>query len=173
VLESFKAKAAAALKERDSFAGFSSEFYRDFLAKRVEVYRELLRLANDYRKEMDENFIRHEFEDWHEKHVQTYKALQACVANNELYVSNEAEAAFQSLRVAIAPFLNEADRAEAFAIGANNDVESVIDARRRHEQEALSETSTLMKVFFEQVRKDVAKVRSRIEMDSPAPLILS
>lgn len=169
-LEGFKAKAAAALKEREAFAGFSSEFYQDFLAKRVEVYRQLLRLENEYRKEMDESFLRLEFEDWHEQHARMYKALRECVTQNELYVSNEAEAAFQNLRVAIAPSLNEADRAEAFAMGVNGDFEGVIDARRKHEQEALTETSALMKAFFEQVRKDVAKVRSRIEMDSPAPL---
>jgi len=171
VLEAFKAKAAMALKEREAFAGLSAEFYQQFLSQRVAVYRELLRIGNDYRKRMEENFLRQEFEDWHEEYVSIYREMLDTVAENQLYVSNEAEASFQRLRVTIAPHLNEADRAEAYALGHGADHAEADRARADDEQRALRETVKLMDEFIEQVRRDVAKIRSRIEMDSPAPLL--
>lgn len=170
-LEAFKAKAAVALKERDAFAGFSAEFYQQFLSQRVTVYRELLRIGNDYRKRMDESFLRQEFEDWHEEYVSIYQEMLKMVTENQLYVSNEAEASFHRLRVAIAPHLNEAERAEAYALGHGADHGEANEARADHEQAALRETVDLMTEFFDQVRRDVAKIRSRIEMDSPAPML--
>lgn len=168
-LELFKTKASAALAEREAFTGFSAEFYQDFLVKRVAVYRKLLLVENKYRKDMA-SFIRHEFEDWHERYVSVYNELRDLVVINQLYISNAAELTFRDLQREVAPHLAEADRAEAFAVGADVDPEAVIDARRRYEQSAFSETSSLMEAFFEQVRKDVEKVRARIEMDSPVPL---
>lgn len=47
----------------------------------------------------------------------------------------------------------------------------VREARADDEQRALREAVTLMAVFFDQVRRDVAKIRSRIEMDSPASML--
>lgn len=170
VLESFKARAAVALKEREAFAGFSADFYQQFLSQRVTVYRQLLRIGNDYRKRMDENFLRGEFEDWHEEYVSIYREMLETVADNQLYVSNEAEASFQRLRVAIAPHLNQADRAEALALGYGADDGEANRARADDEQRALRETVDLMDKFIDQVRRDVAKIRSRIEMDSPAPM---
>lgn len=70
--------------------------------------------------------------------------------------------------MAIAPHLNEAERAEAYALGRGADFGEVREARADDEERALREAVTLMVVFFDQVRRDVAKIRSRIEMDSPA-----
>jgi hypothetical protein len=164
-LEDFRASAAFALKEREFFSELSSDFYKGFFAKRVEVYQELLRLANDYIVQMDEDFLAEELEAHGERHVRSYKVFRACILENQIYVSNGLEKAFRELRAAISPILLRADRDEAWVHGLNGDLEDVLNARRDHEQNALRLTHDLMTKMLDQLTRDVSKMRSRIDMD--------
>ncbi|HEV2622587.1 MAG TPA: hypothetical protein VGU65_10935 [Frateuria sp.] len=164
-LEAFRAEAAAYLGERKAFTQFSAAFYQKFFEKRVSVYEELLRLINAYRKKMREDFLTDELEIWHEQYVESYRAFRDYLTKDQLYISNQAEAAFEELRSAISPYLASADREEAIRSSLDEDIDSLHNARREHEDRALRDTSGLMEKLILQIQSDVSKMRARIEMD--------
>mgnify|MGYP001131642173 CR=1 FL=1 len=166
-LENFRVKSAAVLKERETFSSFSATFYQGFFEKRVAVYEELLSLINVYTTKMNEEFLTDELEIWHEHYVSSYKSIRTCVIKHQLYISNQAETAFRNLRTAIAPYLSAADREESMRMSLDEDIETLQEARRGHEDEALRKTSGLMGEFISQIQKDVSLMRSRIEVDAP------
>lgn len=164
VLEQFKTKSALGMKERESFAEISQEFYQDFFKKRVEAYQKLLQLKNDYITSMEEEFLTEELENWGGVYHSNYTLLRKLMIENQLYISNELEELFGDLREAASEYIKEADLVEAHTYDPDNPpwenehVNAVYDKFAR-------ETTKNMNAVLEQIGLDVSKIRSRIEIN--------
>lgn len=163
-LEEFRTAASLVLKEKESFAGISKEFYQDFFKKRVETYLKLLDIKNQYITDMEEEFTTEIHEDWGQSYHSTYKALRKLMIEQQLYISNELEKLFSDFRSSASKYIKEVDMAEAFSINEDcppweND--KIIAIYNKF----ANETHEKMYAVMNQISNDVSLLRSRIEID--------
>lgn len=165
-LEDFKIRANLEIKDREHFSGISLEFYQNFFKNRVETYLTLLKIKNDYFKNMHEDFFTELTEEWMSVYCDTFNELKSTVLENQLYVSNDLDIKFNLFRVEAASYLKEATIAEGEAIGRGADEHYAAEEIRRPILERFyNDTHELMNGVLQQIEDDVRKLRSRIEID--------
>ncbi|WP_141742651.1 hypothetical protein [Aeromonas hydrophila] len=165
-LEDLKIRANLEIKDREQFSGISLEFYQSFFKSRVETYLILLRIKNDYFKNMHEDFFTELTEEWMSVYCNTFDELKNTVLENQLYVSNDLDIKFNSFRVEAASYLKEATIAEGEAIGHGADERYAAEEIRRPILERFyNDTHELMNDVLQQIEDDVRKLRARIEID--------
>lgn len=164
-LKDFEQQSHLLIKEKEQFSAISKDFYQSFLKQRVDTYRSLMHLKNEYIENMEEDFTTEVSEDWGNVFESTYKKLRKLIIERQLYVSNDLDSLFSDFRYEASKFIKEADIVEAHAY---------IDERNPPwENEELNEvyrkfavaTGSHMKKVMDQISTDVSKLRSRIEVD--------
>jgi hypothetical protein len=163
-LEEFRTKSTFAIKERESFAGISQEFYQDFFKKRVETYQNLLHLKNDYIAGMEEEFMTEELENWGGVYHSIYLKLRKLTIENQLYISNELEKLFGELRKSASEHIKEADLVDSHTFDPDKPHWENVELNSVYDKFA-KETIDRMSAVLEQIGTDVSKLRSRIEID--------
>jgi hypothetical protein len=163
-LEEFKSKSLLALKERESFAGISQEFYQDFFKKRVNTYQKLLNQKNQYITKMEEEFLTDELENWGIVYHSAYTSIRKLIIENQLYISNELDKLFNELRKSASEYIKEADLVEANNYSQNNPSWEDETLNAVYDKFAKN-TLSMMNAVLEQITLDVSKLRSRIEID--------
>lgn len=169
-LEVFRHQAAYELKDVDVFSGISTEVYRDFFKRRVDVYAELLRVKDEYITRMQEDFYTHETERWGDVYNDVYKSLKKIIITNQLYISNELDKEFHKFRVKAADYIQEADLVEAYGLGANSNHDRMMSDQDVVLNKFATETGDSMHKVLERISEDVANIRSRIDMDRSGSL---
>jgi recombinational DNA repair ATPase RecF len=152
------------LKERESFAGISQEFYQDFFKKRVNTYQKLLNQKNQYITKMEEEFLTDELENWGIVYHSAYTSIRKLIIENQLYISNELDKLFNELRKSASEYIKEADLVEANNYSQNNPSWEDETLNAVYDKFAKN-TLSMMNAVLEQITLDVSKLRSRIEID--------
>jgi hypothetical protein len=166
-LESFAQESQLLLEKNKSYSEITSPFYRSFFEKRIETYRTLLEIKNRYINQIEEDFAVEMHEVWGETYHSTYQSLRKVCIENQLYISNDLDQAFEKLRKAASVWIKEADMVETMYTEPRG-VPPWEDSNISRVYEKLAtETQAEMAEVLRQIAVDVAKIRSRIEVDEP------
>lgn len=165
-LQKLSIKSAVALKELDQFSSISTETYQEFFKKRMEVYKGLLSINNKFFEQTHEDFKVDETEAWGDVYCDGYHALKKHITENQFYISNELSAQFDKLRKKAARYLISEERAKDLALSSHRSETEVKRAAADQRNILRENTYGIMNKVWEQVDIDVAKIRSRIDLDS-------
>ncbi|MGR4068631.1 hypothetical protein [Billgrantia sp. C5P2] len=163
-LETFKSSSSRALKEQEYFAGISASFYENFFSERVGTYLKLLELKNQYITSMEEEFLTEVHEDWGSTYHATYTKLRKLIIEKQIYVSNDLDKCFEIFRSEASRYVKDADLVEAHTYTQDEPPWENESLRTVYEKFATN-TDQHMQVVMEQIGRDVAKLRARIEID--------
>ena len=166
-LEGFAHESKLLLKKNQSYSEITNPFYRSFFEKRIETYQALLQIKNRYIKQIEEDFDVEMHGLWGEIYHSTYQSLREVCIESQLYISNDLDQAFENLRAAASVWIKEADMVESMYTEPRN-APAWEDANLLRVYEKMAtETQGQMTEVLKQIAIDVAKVRSRIEVDEP------
>ncbi|MCX2758889.1 hypothetical protein OQJ65_22435 [Vibrio sp. Sgm 22] len=164
-LEEFKAKTATVLKERESFGAISTELYQIFFKKRIETYQLLLNWDNEYTKDMLEDFSLALTDAYGDKYFKAYSDLREIIVKNKLYISNDLDIAFQKFRYSAADYIKKADEHEVMSEAHGIEPQEYFSEVSEIYNSFAFGTNDLMEEVIKQISIDVAKIRSRVEVD--------
>lgn len=164
-LEIFNRKADAELKDLEIFSVISQEVYQAIFKERVNTYTKLLEIKNNHLKDMHEDYFIEESERWSDVYVSSYKELHNVIIEKQLYISTDLDNAFHELRLKAASHLRQADFIKANESESMEQYETFTNKQDEIYQQFAQETYELMKKVLNQISIDVAKLRSRIDLD--------
>lgn len=165
VLEAFKLKSNASIKEMESFNTISIDTYQDFFKKRISTYQSLLDWENDYTKDMHEDFLAEYTDDFGDRYFSAYMGLREIVIKNQMYISNELDNKFQSFRLAAAEYTKQADQHEAISESHGVEPQEYHEEISKIYHGFAINTHKIMDEILQQISVDVSKIRSRTEID--------
>ena len=162
-LEEIKQKRIEIQIDKQNFHQISNTFYQSFFEKRVEVYLELLKIKSKYIAEMEEDVIT----DFHDAHANVafsmYKEIRKLINKEQFYISNDLDNLFTSLRKKASNYLKSEDMVDMNSSDEGN------YEWKEYEYEKVyyaffKENSTLLNHVFDQINKDIAGLRKRVEL---------
>jgi hypothetical protein len=164
-LKEFEKESDILIKEKEQFSVISKDFYQNFLDERVNTYKKLMQIKNDYIEDTEEDFTTEIGEEGGIVYHSTYKKLRKLIIERQLYVSNDLDALFEEFRKQASNFIKEADIVEAYAyIDENNPPWENEQLNEVYRKFAISTGSYMIRVMY-QISTDISKLRSRIEVD--------
>ncbi len=154
--------------DSNSYTEITNPFYRSFFEKRIETYQILLQMKNRYIKQIEEAFSVDMHDVWGEIYYSTYQSLREVCIENQLYISNDLDQVFERLRKAASVWIKEADMVESMYAEPRNGPPWEDAKLMRVYENMATETQGRMTEVLQQIAVDVAKIRSRIEVDEPS-----
>jgi len=148
-------------EERNSFHQLSQKTYQDFFEKRLHTYKNLLALQHKYITETGEDFLVEDIESWGDAYLSHYKALNDSIGEQQLYISADLDDKFSLLRDKHNEIYRTNEREVAYMQNAPEQGELASQLNNS----LYGETYDLYEDFREQLKEDVKRLRSRIDLD--------